>query len=107
MALSASGDIAIIEIKSSIEDFRTDRKWAEYRGFCDYLLFAVPEGFPEGLLPADCGLMRADPYDAALLREGVVTRLAPARRKAVTLRFAHLSAARLGRVIDPGSRTLL
>lgn len=102
MTLSASGEIAIIEIKSSVEDFRTDRKWAEYRGFCDQLYFAVPEGFPEGLLPQDCGLIRADAFGAILLRESAVSRLAPARRKAVSLRFAHLAAARLARLVDPG-----
>lgn len=102
MALSTSGDIVIVEIKSSIEDYRSDRKWAEYWGFCDYLFFAVPEGFPETMLPGECGLIRADPFGAVLIRESTLIRLAPARRKAVTLRFAHLAAARLGRLTDPG-----
>lgn len=107
MALSTSGDIVIVEIKSSVEDFRSDRKWAEYWGFCDYLYFAVPEGFPETMLPPDCGVIRADPFGAAHIRESTLSRLAPARRKAVTLRFAHLAAARLGRLTDPGCRATL
>jgi hypothetical protein len=107
MAVSTSGDIVIVEIKSSVEDFRSDRKWPEYWEFCDALFFAVPVGFPEGLLPADCGLIRADPFAAEVVRESTVKRLAPARRKAVTVRFAHLAAARLGRLIDPGYRAIL
>ncbi len=107
MALSTSGDIVIVEIKSSVEDFRSDRKWPEYWSFCDSLFFAVPEGFPEALLPTECGLIRADSFAAVVVRESSVNRLAPARRKAVTLRFAHLAAARLGRLTDPGYRASL
>jgi hypothetical protein len=39
--IAASGEIWIVEIKSSVEDFRTDGKWPEYREFCDRLFFAV------------------------------------------------------------------
>ncbi len=46
MALDGAGDIVIVEVKSSIEDFRADRKWAEYREFCDAFYFAVPDHFP-------------------------------------------------------------
>ena len=102
MALASNGQITIVEVKSSVPDFQADRKWAEYRGFCDQLLFAVPDGFPEGILPGDCGLIRADAFGAAVLREGMIVPLAPARRKALTLRFAQLAAARLTRLVDPG-----
>lgn len=37
ISLSVKGEIWIIEIKSSIEDFRVDRKWPEYRLHCDRL----------------------------------------------------------------------
>lgn len=43
ISLSAKGEIWIIEIKSSIEDFRVDRKWPEYRLHCDRL-FCHPSG---------------------------------------------------------------
>ena len=102
MALKSDGGILIVEVKSSVPDFQTDCKWAEYRGFCDQLLFAVPDGFPDGILPGDCGLIRADAFGAVILREGVSVPLAPARRKALTLRFAQLAAARLARRVDPG-----
>jgi len=102
LALASNGDIAIIEVKSSIEDFRADRKWSEYREFCDALYFAVPDGFPTELIPAECGLIAADAFAAEILRVAPIIRLAPARRKAMTLRFAQLAAQRLQRQLDPG-----
>ena len=35
MALGPRGEIAICEVKSGLEDFRVDRKWGEYRPYCD------------------------------------------------------------------------
>ena len=40
VALDPSGEIWIIEIKSSIADFRADQKWHDYRAHCDRLFFA-------------------------------------------------------------------
>jgi hypothetical protein len=103
MSLDRAGDITIIEVKSSIEDFRSDHKWPEYREFCDRLFFAVPEHFPVELIPDDCGLILADGFGAEIVRPAPELRLAPARRKAVTLRFAHLAALRLQRLVDPAA----
>jgi len=91
----------IIEIKTSVADFRSDRKWASYRDFADRLYFAVPSHFPQGLIPEECGLMVADPFGAAVLRDGRTTPLNPGRRRALTLRFARIAAARLHRSLDP------
>lgn len=101
MALGRVGEFAIVEIKSSIPDFRSDRKWPEYRDFCDRLYFAVPEGFPHELIPEDCGLIAADPFGAAILRVAPLLPLNASRRKAVTLRFAQVAATRLRRLTDP------
>jgi hypothetical protein len=101
LALDGTGTIIIIEIKSSVEDFRGDRKWPEYREFCDQLYFAVPSDFPIDLIPEQCGLLIADPYGAEFIRPALVERLSPARRKAMTLRFAQLAALRLQRLLDP------
>jgi len=100
-ALGRSGDLVIIEIKSSIADFRADRKWAEYRDFADRFYFAVPKTFPAALIPEDCGLIVADAFAASLIRDGRSNVLASARRRAVTLRFALAAAARLRRHLDP------
>jgi hypothetical protein len=48
LCLGKAGDFAIIEIKTSVADFRADRKWVTYRDFADRLYFAVPDHFPQG-----------------------------------------------------------
>jgi hypothetical protein len=101
LGLGKSGDLLIVEIKSSVADFRADRKWASYRDFADHLYFAVPNHFPQGLIPEECGLMVADPFGAALLRDGRTTLLNSNRRRAITLRFARVAAVRLRRCLDP------
>ena len=101
IALNDSGEIIIVEVKSSLEDFRSDRKWPEYEAFCDLFFFAVPEDFPLEVLPEDRGLMTADAYGAAILREPELDNLNAARRKSLTLRFALASAQRLTRLLDP------
>jgi hypothetical protein len=84
-----------------VADFRADRKWANYRDFADRLYFAVPGGFPSALIPEDCGLLVADGFSAAVLRHGITAPLAPARRRALTLRFAGIAARRLRRHLGP------
>jgi hypothetical protein len=101
VGLSPQGEIWIVEIKSSIEDFRADHKWPDYRQFCDRLLFAVSPGFPMHILPGDAGLIVADRYGGELLRPAPEHKLGGARRKAMTLRVARVSALRLQDVIDP------
>lgn len=101
MALSPEGRIAIIEIKSSIEDFRSDGKWPDYRQWSDRLYFAVKPEFPRDILPPDAGLILADRYGAEILREAPETPIAGSRRKAVTLRFAQVAALRLQMLWDP------
>jgi hypothetical protein len=103
VALDRGGEIAIVEIKSSLADFRADQKWPEYWDFCDRLYFAVAGEFPQRLIPPECGLIVADPFGAALLRESTRRPLNAARRRAVTLRFALTGAQRLRRTLDPGA----
>lgn len=101
VALSTAGDIWIVEIKSSIEDLRADNKWPEYRDFCDALFFAVAPDFPVDILPGDTGLILADRYGGEIVRQAPEQRLASARRKAMTLRFARAAALTLQAVADP------
>ncbi len=102
IGLDATGRLTIVEIKSSLEDFRADRKWRDYLDYCDRFFFAVAEDFPQEVLPEDCGLMIADGYGAVVLREAPLLPLAPARRRALILRFAQTAAQRLSHVEDPG-----
>jgi hypothetical protein len=106
LALGKTGDLVIVEIKSSVADFRADRKWTGYRDFADRLYFAVPNEFPAILIPEECGLMVADAFGAALLRDGITTPLPAARRRALTLRFARAAASRLRRQLDPQAALL-
>ena len=95
VALGRTGEIWIVEIKSSIEDFRVDRKWHEYRDFCDRFFFATHPGVPADIFPADCGFILSDGYGAEIVREAPEHRLAAPTRKALTLRFARSAAARI------------
>ncbi len=95
ISLSVKGEVWIIEIKSSIEDFRVDRKWPDYRLHCDRLFFATHAGVPLDIFPEECGLFVSDGYGAHLLREAPEHRLSAAGRKALMLRFARTAARRL------------
>lgn len=101
IGLNGTGQVTIVEIKSSLPDFRSDRKWQEYVDFCDLFYFAVPEGFPRDVLPADCGLMVADGFGAAILRDSPDFRLNGTRRRVQNLRFGLVAAERLNRLTDP------
>ncbi len=104
MALSPAGTIWIVEIKSSVTDFQVDQKWPEYRDYCDALFFGVATDFPQEILPADTGLIVADRFGGEIIRPAPEHRLSPARRKALTLHYARLAAARLSSAFDPHAR---
>lgn len=95
MAINDRGEIVIVEVKSSLADFRSDNKWQSYRDFCDRFYFAVDAQFPDEVLPEDTGLIRADAYNAVILREAEPVKLAAARRKALINRFGVIAAQRL------------
>lgn len=97
MAVGPKGEIVIVEVKSCLQDFQTDQKWPEYAPYCDRFYFAVDCDFPKERIPEQVGLMVCDGFGGAVLRECEPTPLAAARRKAVTLSFARLAAARLMR----------
>ena len=109
VGLDAAGRITLIEVKVSMADLRGDLKWPEYLDFCDRFAWAVPAGFPLApfeepwFRPDRCGLIVADRWDAAELRPAPWVPLAPARRKAETLRFARRAAQRLLFAGDPGA----
>ena len=113
VAIDSKGLLTIVEIKVSRADLLGDQKWPDYLDYCDHFFWAVPAGFSlapfdQGPLgPGLSGLIVADRYDAAVVREAPMRKLAPARRKAETLRFARRAARRLVGDLDPGLATLL
>ena len=102
MAMTPSGQFTIVEIKSSVADYQSDRKWSDYLPFCDFFYFGVSETFPQDLIPETCGLIVADAYGGVILREPAETPLNAARRRALMLRYAHGASRRLMQQLDPG-----
>jgi len=100
-AVTASGEIVGIEIKVSVEDFRGDTKWTEYLEYCDHYYFAIPDGFPQEIMPAGQGLIVADRFGGAILRPSATSSISSARRKAMLIRFARAAAERHARLLDP------
>jgi hypothetical protein len=101
MAIDAQGFIWIVEIKSSLADYRADGKWPEYRDFCDRFCFAIPADLDPAIIPAEVGLIVADAYGAEWLRQGPEHPLHASRRKSVSLLFARAAAQRLHSLWDP------
>jgi hypothetical protein len=97
--LGPKGEMVIVEVKSGVQDFRTDEKWPDYFAWCDRFYFAVSDRFPAEMLPEQTGLIIADGFGGAVVRESPVAKLAPARRKALTLKFARNAAERALRAI--------
>jgi hypothetical protein len=96
-AIGRKGEITIVEIKSGVADFKADNKWTDYAGYCDRFYFAVSQRFPHELISTATGLIIADGFGGAVIRDSAEMKLAPARRKALTLRFARVAADRFMR----------
>ncbi len=94
LALGPRGEFAVVEVKSSPEDYRADAKWRDYQPFCDRFYFAVSPEFPRRILPEGAGLIVADGFGGAVLAEGPETPLAPSRRRSLLLAFARMAALR-------------
>ena len=94
VSIDRAGQITIVEVKSCLQDYRSDHKWQDYLDYCDLFYFAVTEDFPIDVLPDDEGLIIADPFMAEFLRPSQKRSLSAARRKAMLIRFARLAAGR-------------
>lgn len=107
MALNARGEVVIVEVKVSRTDLMGDGKWTDYLAHCDRFFWAVPAGFDvtpletPGFLPERAGIIVADRYDAAILREAKTVPLASATRRKCTLAFARRAARRVIALTDP------
>ena len=101
VALGAAAALWIVEIKSSIADFRADQKWQDYRAHCDRLFFATSLDVPSEIFPPDTGLIVADAFGAEFKCDAPEHRLTAATRKAMMLLFARAAAQRLSSLADP------
>lgn len=107
MAVDSRGGIVIVEIKVSRADLLGDGKWPDYLCCCDRFYWAVPAGFDlsplmgDAFLPERTGIIVADRYGAAIVREAHSVPLAAATRRKLTLGFARRAARRVTALIDP------
>jgi hypothetical protein len=101
VALGTDGEIWIVEVKSSVADFRADQKWMDYRLHCDRLFFATSTEVPCDIFPKDTGLIVADAFGAHMECEAPEHRLHAATRKGMILSIARAAALRLQSLIDP------
>jgi len=112
MALNARGEVVIVEVKVSRTDLMGDGKWTDYLAHCDRFFWAVPAGFDvapletPGFLPERAGIIVADRYDAAILREAKTVPLASATRRKCTLAFARRAARRVITLTDPDAESV-
>ena len=101
MGLCPKGLVTIVEVKVSRADLLGDQKWTDYLDYCDRFYWAIPDTLDSellsraGKLPDRAGLIIANRYDAAVMREASLVALSPSRRRAETLRFARRAARRL------------
>jgi hypothetical protein len=101
VALDDRGEIWIVEIKSSVADFRADQKWMDYRQHCDRLFFATCQAVPCDIFPPDTGLIVADAFGGSFVCEAPEHRLPAATRKSMMLAFGRAAALRLQALADP------
>jgi hypothetical protein len=101
VALAGDGAISIVEIKSSIEDFRADAKWRDYCLHSDHFYFATGPNVPADIFPLDAGLIIADAFGAEILRPSRCAKLPAATRKEMLVRIARAGAHRLHDLEDP------
>ncbi|WP_127145004.1 MmcB family DNA repair protein [Pelagibacterium montanilacus] len=101
IALGAKGEIWIIEIKSSLADYRADSKWPAYKDFCDRFFFCKPPELDSAVFPSAEGLLVADGHFGDIIRPAPLDALPPARRKAMLLKLARLGADRVHALMDP------
>lgn len=104
LAIGPKHELWIVEVKSSIADFRADAKWPDYRQHCDRLFFATHPDVPLEIFPEDTGLIVSDGFGAEILRDAPEHKLAAATRKSVTHRFARHAANRLHDLSDPDGK---
>lgn len=100
IGLNGAGEFVIIEVKSSPADYRGDRKWREYLAYCETFYFAVPEDFPQSVLPEECGLVIADGFGGVVRRPSPIGSMNGNRKRGQLVRFAMTAGQRLRRAYE-------
>ena len=97
IALSRKQQVTIVEVKSSLTDFSSDKKWQNYLDWADQFYFAVAEDFAVERLADEmrCGILITDGFDTHILREAPSRKLPTQRRTHVIRRLAFTAMKRL------------
>ena len=95
IAMDPNGDFSIIEIKSTVADYKADHKWQDYLPYCQQFYFAVPFGFPIEIIATDCGIIVADAFEAVVRKDSFSTKLNSIRKRHQLIRFARAASNRL------------
>ena len=93
--INDKGWIIIIEIKSSPEDFLSDKKWGEYIDWADQFYFGVAQNFPIEVLPKEHGIIITDGFDTYEARPSPVQKLNSSRRNTLVRKIARASMRRV------------
>ena len=107
MGIDARGRIVIVEIKVSKADLMSDAKWPDYLDHCDRFFWGLCARLDrslvdgEAFMPAQCGVIVADGYDAEIVRPAPSLPMAAARRKVEVERMARASMRRTLTLGDP------
>jgi len=89
------GWITIIEIKSSPEDFLSDKKWGEYIDWADQFYFGVAHNFPISILPKEHGIITTDGFDVYQAQPSPIHKLNGSRRNNLICKMAKASMRRI------------
>ena len=71
LALNTKREIIIVEVKSCVQDFRTDKKWHKYLPYCNKLYFALTPKVWEKLkteIPKGIGVMTTNDYGVTVVQ---------------------------------------
>ena len=95
ITMTDKGWITIIEIKSSPEDFCSDKKWGEYIDWADQFYFGVADNFPIDILPKQHGIIITDGFDCYETRPSPLNMLNGSRRNTLVRNMAKASMRRI------------
>ena len=95
VTINDKGWITIIEIKSSVADFRHDKKWNEYIEWADQFFFGVAHNFPIDILPKEHGIITTDGFDIYTVQPSPVQKLNGSRRNNLVRKLAKASMRRI------------
>jgi hypothetical protein len=95
VTINNKGWIIIIEIKSSSDDFLSDKKWGEYIEWADQFYFGVAHNFPISILPKEHGIITTDGFDVYQTQPSPIHKLNGSRRNNLICKMAKASMRRI------------